>query len=153
MGFWDEVVKVTRGAAGDGSRPAARVAPAMSASLVREAVGLLAGSGSDGLTEMVRGFESQGLGHVIGSWVGPGENLPISGPQLQAVLGDQRLAQAAQRLGLPPAAAATALAAVLPSVVDRLTPHGALEQQLLRHGLEWSEGRPAPGAPGGNLPP
>ncbi|MBV8201191.1 MAG: DUF937 domain-containing protein [Acidobacteria bacterium] len=146
MGFWDEVVKVVPGAPGEGGRPAPPVAPAMSASLVQEAVNLLTGggSGSGGLAALVQGCERQGLGHVIGSWLGPGENLPISGPQLQAVLGDQRLAQAAQRLGLPPAAAATTLAAVLPAVVDRLTPNGTLEQQLLRQGLDWIEGRAAP---------
>jgi uncharacterized protein YidB (DUF937 family) len=150
MGFWDEVVKVTHGAPdGDsGGGQAAPVAPAMSASLVQEAVRLLTGGGSGGLAALTQGFERQGLGHVIGSWVGPGHNLPISGPQLQAVLGDQRLEQAAQRLGLPPAAAASTLAAVLPAVVDRLTPNGTLEQRLLRQGLDWIEGRavPAPSA-------
>src|SRR6266852_6560004 len=115
MGFWDEVVKVTGGVAGEtGSLPAA-VAPAMSASLVREAVAVLADDGADGLAGLVQRFERQGLGQVIGSWLGPGENLPISGPQLQAVLGEQRLAQVAQRLALPPAAAASTLAAVLPA--------------------------------------
>jgi uncharacterized protein YidB (DUF937 family) len=148
MGFWDEIVKVVPGAPGEAGRPASPVPPAMSASLVQEAVGLLTGGSSGGLGELAQGFERQGLGHVIGSWLGPGENLPISGPQLQSVLGDQRLAQAAQRLGLPPAAAATTLAAVLPAVVDRLTPNGTLEQGLLRKGLDWIEGRatPAPSA-------
>ena len=147
MGFWDEVVKVPAGVAGEPGRMAAPVAPAMSASLVREAVALLADRGEGGLAGLVQRFDRQGLGQVIGSWLGTGENLPISGPQLQAVLGEQRLAQAAQRLGLPPAAAASTLAVVLPAVVDRLTPHGALEQQLLRQGLDWIEGRPGPGAP------
>jgi uncharacterized protein YidB (DUF937 family) len=144
MGFWDEVVKVTHAATGSG--PAAPVAPAMSASLVQEAVGLLTGTGggSGGLAELAQGFERQGLGHVLDSWLGPGDNLPISGPQLQSVLGTQRLAQAAQRLGLPPAAAASTLAAVLPAVVDRLTPNGALEQRLLRQGIDWIEGRVVP---------
>ena len=145
MGFWDEVVKVMPGALGEGSSPTPPVAPAMSGSLVQEAVGLLTGGGgAGGLAELAQGFERQGLGHVIGSWVGPGENLPISGQQLQSVLGDQKLGQVAQRLGLPPATAATTLAAVLPAVVDRLTPNGTLEQQLLRQGLDWIQGRAAP---------
>lgn len=147
MGFWDEIVRVPSGLAGEPGRIAAPVAPAMSASLVREAVALLADGSDGGLAGLVQRFDRQGLGGVIGSWLGPGENLPISGPQLQAVLGEPRMAQAAQRLGLPPAAAASALAAVLPAVVDRLTPHGALEEKLLRQGLDWIEGRPGPGAP------
>ncbi|HVR06413.1 MAG TPA: YidB family protein [Thermoanaerobaculia bacterium] len=150
MGFWDEVVKVRQTAEGVGAAaPAAPVAPAMSGPLVREAVGLLtgAGGGAGGLAELAQAFERQGLGHVLGSWLGPGDNLPISGPQLQSVLGAQQLAQAAQRLGLPPAASASALAAVLPAVVDHLTPSGSLEQQLLRQGLDWIEGRAVPGPP------
>src|SRR5258707_4071383 len=90
MGFWDEVVKVTGGVAGETGSVPATVAPAMSASLVREAVAVLADGGADGLAGLVQRFERQGLGQVIGSWLGPGQNLPISGPQLQAALGGQR---------------------------------------------------------------
>jgi uncharacterized protein YidB (DUF937 family) len=141
MGFWDEVVKVTSTVAGAAGGSPTPVAPAMSASLVQEAVGLLTESGSGGLPGLVKQFQSQGLGHVIGSWVGSGENLPISGAQLQSVLGGPRLAQVAQRLGMPPETAAATLAAVLPAVVDRLTPQGAVEPQLLQQGLAWLQGR------------
>jgi uncharacterized protein YidB (DUF937 family) len=147
MGFWDDVVKVahdTERREGRDRKAAAPTAPAMSASLVREAAGLLTDrSGSGGLAGLVRQFESQGLGQLIGSWMGPGENLPISGAELQGVLGERRLAEAAQRLGLPPAAAASTLAAVLPAVVDRVTPNGALDDELLHQGLDWLERRPA----------
>jgi uncharacterized protein YidB (DUF937 family) len=147
MGFWDEVVRVTGDAAGGTGKVPAPVAPAMSASLVREAVAMLADGGADGLAGLVQRFERQGLGQVIGSWLGPGENQPLSGPELGAVLGEPRLAEAAQRLALPPAAAASALAAVLPAVVDRLSPQGKLEPQLLRQGLDWMAGGPAAGTP------
>jgi uncharacterized protein YidB (DUF937 family) len=147
MGFWDEVVRVTGAAAGEAGNVRAPVAPAMSASLVREAVAMLADGGADGLAGLVQRFERHGLGQVFASWLGSGGNLPLSGPQLQAVLGEPRLAQAAQRLELPPAAAAATLAAVLPAVVDRLSPHGTLEPRLLRQGLEWMGAGPAAGAP------
>ena len=147
MGFWDEVVRVTGDAAGGTGNVPAPVAPAMSASLVREAVAMLADGGAGGLAGLVQRFERQGLGQVIASWLGPGENLPISGPQLRAVLGEPRLSRAAERLALPPAAAASTLAAVLPAVVDRLSPQGRLEPQLLRQGLDWMDAGPAAGAP------
>jgi uncharacterized protein YidB (DUF937 family) len=147
MGFWDEVVRVTGAAAGETGSVPAPVAPAMSASLVREAVAMLAEGGAGGVAGLAQRFERQGLGQVIASWLGPGENLPISGPQLRAVLGEPRLAQVAQRLELPPAAAAATLAAVLPAVVDRLSPQGTLEPQLLRQGLDWMQAGPAAGAP------
>src|SRR5260370_20148814 len=102
MGFWDEVVRVTGGVAGEtGSMPAA-VAPAMSASLVREAVALVADGGAEGFAGLVQRFERQGLGQVIGSWLGPGENLPISGPQLQAGPGRHAPAPVGQPLVRPP---------------------------------------------------
>lgn len=147
MGFWDEVVRVTGAAAGGTGSVPAPVAPAMSASLVRETVAMLADGSAGGIAGLVQRFEGQGLLQVIVSWLGPGENLPISGPQLRAVLGEPRLAQAAQRLELPPPAAAAMLAAVLPAVVDRLSPHGTLEPKLLRQGLDWMGAGSATAAP------
>jgi uncharacterized protein YidB (DUF937 family) len=147
MGFWDDVARVaydTEGREGRDLKGAAPTAPVMSASLVREAAGLLTDRGGlGGLPGLVRQCESQGLGRVVASWMGPGENLPISGAELQRVLGDRRLAESAQRLGLPPAAAASTLAAVLPAVVDRVTPNGALDDELLDQGLAWLERGPA----------
>jgi uncharacterized protein YidB (DUF937 family) len=152
MSFFDDIVKTVEGAGGleQGAAPAgipaalAGAAPGASAPLLQEAMGLLSSSsGAGGLSGLVQQFESQGLGHIIGSWTGPGQNLPISGQQLQAVLGDQRLQQLAQRVGLPPDAAANALAAVLPAVVDKVTPNGSIEHTLLQQGLSWLETRQA----------
>jgi uncharacterized protein YidB (DUF937 family) len=153
MSFFDDIVKTVEGAGGLGGTDAAPAAapgvpgaPAgavagASAPLLQEAMGLLTNNSAGGVSGLVQQFESQGLGHIIGSWMGPGQNLPISGQQLHSVLGGQQLQELAQRVGLPPEAAANALAAVLPALVDRVTPNGSIEHTLLQQGLGWLEGR------------
>jgi uncharacterized protein YidB (DUF937 family) len=64
------------------------------------------------------------MGDVIGSWVGHGQNAPISGDQLSNVLGSDTIANIAAQLGLSHGEAAGQLSQMLPQVVDRLTPHG-----------------------------
>lgn len=86
-----------------------------------------AGSGG-GLTNIVQGFQQQGLGDLVSSWVGTGQNLPISPEQVQQGLGAGRVQQLAQSAGLTESAATSALAGLLPTVIDRLTPNGAMPQ-------------------------
>jgi uncharacterized protein YidB (DUF937 family) len=150
MGFFDDLEKVVGSVAGEAGSGAAAAQPAVAMpgatpganpAILQEAMKLLTESGSGGLSGLAQQFEQQGLGHLIGSWTGQGPNLPVSGAQMQGVLGDQRLQQLAQRVGLPPEAAASALAAVLPALVDRVSPNGTMEHQLLQDGLGWLEGR------------
>jgi len=61
---------------------------------------------------------------VVSSWIGKGENLPISGEQLSSVLGSEALSELAAKAGLDSHALAGQLASVLPGVVDHLTPAG-----------------------------
>ncbi len=146
MGFLDEILNAAKAApalAGELQGAGAPAPAEAHASLVQEAMGLL-NENNGGLAGLAQQFESQGLGHLVQSWVGPGQNLPISGAQLQSVLGNDRLQQIAARVGLPPDAAASALAAVLPSLIDRVTPSGSVEHQLLQEGLTWLAGQQRP---------
>jgi uncharacterized protein YidB (DUF937 family) len=79
------------------------------------------GGGLSGLTAR---FEQAGLGPLIASWIGSGQNLPISADQLHNVLGSDTIAQIAGQLGLGHGDAASQLAQMLPQVIDKLTPHG-----------------------------
>jgi uncharacterized protein YidB (DUF937 family) len=152
MGFLDELESVvgtacTQAMSQGGAAPQAAstaapgAAPAGGTLIAQEAMRLLTDNSSGGLNGLVQQFEQQGLGHLIGSWVGTGQNLPVSGQQIAGVLGDQRVQELAQRIGLPPAAAASALASVLPALVNHMTPNGNVEQQLLQQGLSWLQGR------------
>ncbi len=88
--------------------------------------GLLANDGAQGgLGGLMEKFNQAGLGNVMQSWVGKGENLPISGDQLGNVLGGDLLGQLAAKMGVDPAQASGHLSQMLPGLIDQLTPHGA----------------------------
>ena len=82
------------------------------------------GAGVGGLGDLVGRFTQGGLGDVIGSWIGHGQNAPISGDQITNVLGSDVIGQIASQLGLSHGDAAGQLSQMLPEVINRLTPHG-----------------------------
>jgi uncharacterized protein YidB (DUF937 family) len=82
------------------------------------------GGAGGGLGDLIGRFTQGGMGDVIGSWIGPGQNAPISGDQLSSVLGSDMISDLAAKLGLSHEEAAGQLSQVLPQVVDRLTPQG-----------------------------
>ena len=84
-----------------------------------------AGSGS-GIQSLIQNFNNGGLGDVISSWIGTGSNLPISGSQLQNVLGNDTISRLASQSGLSTDNVRSQLADLLPQVVDKLTPNGQL---------------------------
>jgi uncharacterized protein YidB (DUF937 family) len=90
--------------------------------LLQAASSLLGGEG--GLQGLIAKFQQGGLGDVVSSWVGKGENLPITGEQLSSVLGNDTLAGLASKFGINTSELAGQLSSVLPGVVDKLTPDG-----------------------------
>ena len=75
-----------------------------------------------GISGLQKMFEDKGLGHIVGSWIGSGQNLPISSDQLQSVLHSDALSQAAQKFGVDPNQLSTMMSQLLPHVVDKMTP-------------------------------
>jgi len=98
------------------------------AGLMEALGGLLNNQQTGGLSGLVAAFEQKGLGGLIGSWVGTGQNLPISAEQLQSVLGSEQVQALAQKLGFTPQELSSHLAELMPQVVDKLTPAGALPE-------------------------
>lgn len=93
--------------------------------LLQAITGMLSNDGAQGgLGGLVAKFQQAGLGDVIGSWVGSGQNQAISGEQLSNVLGSDALAGLAGKLGVSPADAAGQLSSILPGLIDQLTPQG-----------------------------
>lgn len=84
----------------------------------------LIGEQGGGLNGLVSQFASKGLGDVIGSWVGSGNNLPVSGDQIKNVLGTDTVNNLASKLGIDSGALTSQLSNLLPQVVDKLTPDG-----------------------------
>lgn len=77
-----------------------------------------------GLGGLLEKFNQAGLGDVAKSWVGTGENAPISGEQLSNVLGGDMMGELAAKLGMSQGDAAGGLAQMLPGLIDKLTPQG-----------------------------
>ena len=87
--------------------------------------GLLAQSG--GLQGLANKFSQSGQGNAFQSWVGMGENQPVSNDQIQNVLGSEQVNAIATRMGVDPAIVSTFLAEYLPKIVDKLTPAGKID--------------------------
>jgi uncharacterized protein YidB (DUF937 family) len=72
-------------------------------------------------------FSQSGASNVFSSWVGTGENQPISQNQIEQVLGCDQVKAVASKMGIDPAQASQLLAQYLPKVVDKLTPQGQID--------------------------
>ena len=89
-----------------------------------------------GLAGIVQSFQKNGLGDIVNSWVGTGQNLPVTPDQIKQGLGSDFLSQLAGKAGVSPDAASTQLSSLLPNVIDKVTPNGKVEaggiDQLLK---------------------
>jgi uncharacterized protein YidB (DUF937 family) len=120
MGIFDEVMAVAGLA---GSAQSGQHANALSA--IMEYVNSPQVGGLAGLQQK---FQEKGLGGVMSSWVGSGQNLPISTEQLQGVLHSGALEQVAAKAGIDPSQLTSMMTTLLPHVVDKLTPDGQVPE-------------------------
>jgi uncharacterized protein YidB (DUF937 family) len=81
---------------------------------------------SGGLQKMMSGFQQRGMGTQADTWVSTGGNEQVSGSEMRVGLGDDEVRHFAQEAGIPEDEAADVLAAVVPEVVNGLTPEGHL---------------------------
>jgi uncharacterized protein YidB (DUF937 family) len=81
------------------------------------------------LAGLVAALEQGGLGPQVKSWLGNGDNMPITEDQLKAVLGNTQLQEFARHLGLPVDQTLAMLAKYLPDIVDKASPNGVLQPQ------------------------
>lgn len=129
MGILDHVAGALAGGKGAG----------MNAILLQQLVGMLSKPGA--LDGLLAAFQKNGLGATVQSWVGTGQNLPISPSQVQQVLGSGMLGDLAAKAGMQAPDAATALSHLLPQVVDKLSPQGSLPPPKDLGGLLSSVGK------------
>jgi uncharacterized protein YidB (DUF937 family) len=85
-------------------------------------------SKSGGIGGLVSKLTNGGLGQHVQSWIGHGENQPITADQVRQALGEDQISQLAQKSGTTPDAAASELAQKLPRTVDQLTPDGSVPE-------------------------
>ena len=93
--------------------------------LMQAVTGMLSNDGGQGGPGgLMAKFQQAGLGDVVGSWVGSGQNQSVSGEQLTNVLGTDTMAGLAEKLGMSQGDAAGQLSDILPGLIDKLTPQG-----------------------------
>lgn len=110
--------------------------------LLDEVMGMLGGGQGGGLSGLVQNFKDKGLGDIVSSWVGKGENLPISADQIREGLGSDTIRNLAAKVGISPDDLSTQLSQFLPGVIDKLTPDGTIpEGGLLEKGLDFLKGK------------
>ena len=78
------------------------------------------------LNGLVAALEKGGLGPQVQSWLGNGQNMPVTADQLKAVLGNSQVQEFARHLGLPVDQTLDALAKYLPEIIDKASPNGVL---------------------------
>jgi uncharacterized protein YidB (DUF937 family) len=108
-----------------------------------QAVTSLLGNNSNlgGLAGLVQAFQKNGLSEIVNSWVSTGQNLSITPQQIEQGLGSDLLKQLASQAGLSPQDAGSQLSALLPNVVDKLTPNGTIEAGPLEQLLKLVQGK------------
>ena len=84
---------------------------------------------ASGLEVLLRQFQQNGLGDIINSWIGPGQNQPISPTQLHQAIGQNTVNDLSQQTGASQDELLALLSKYLPGVIDRLTPNGQLPSQ------------------------
>lgn len=81
--------------------------------------------GLDGITKKL---QDSGLDDQLSSWIGKGDNLPVSADQIKGALSTAGLDEVAGKLGLDSDDLATKISEFLPDAVDKMTPDGAVPQ-------------------------
>ena len=135
MGLLDSILGSVLGGGGGQSSGQAALINAVVQMVLNKGGSAGAGSGLGGL---IGALTQGGLGQAASSWVGTGQNQPVSADQITQALGNNSsgsggvgniLAQLAQQAGMSHGDAASSLSQILPGLVDKLTPNGQVPQQ------------------------
>ena len=80
-----------------------------------------------GLEGVLGKFRQGGLAQQADSWVGTGQNMEVSGDQLQQVFGPS-MGDLASKLGMPTGQTGSVMAQLLPELINQLTPQGQVTE-------------------------
>jgi uncharacterized protein YidB (DUF937 family) len=90
-------------------------------------LGQVLGNGNQGgLSAIVAKLQQAGFGDQVKSWIGNGQNIPITADELQQVLGSEKVKELAARFNIPIDQLSKVLAQQLPTAVDHASPNGSL---------------------------
>jgi uncharacterized protein YidB (DUF937 family) len=99
------------------------------AALLNMVIGMLANDGQGGgLAALMQKFQAAGMGEQMNSWIGSGQNQPVSPEQMGQVFGNDHMSQMAERMGLSTGDLSAQMSQVLPQAVDHFTPGGQVPE-------------------------
>lgn len=130
MGLFDQLAGQVLGSLNSGSNQNA------DNPLLQIAGSLLQSQG--GLEGLLAKFQQSGLGEQAASWVSTGDNLPIDGVQISQALGSDTVADLASKFGLSGDQVSNGLSAILPQLIDKMTPQGTTDNATDLAGLDLS---------------
>jgi uncharacterized protein YidB (DUF937 family) len=87
------------------------------------------GGGLGGLGGLLGSLRQAGLGSQVDSWVGHGENQPVSPHDLQGAFGQEQVNSWAGQAGMQPNDFLAQLSQHLPNAVNGLTPQGRVPDE------------------------
>lgn len=91
---------------------------------------LIGGGDKADIGGLVKSLKEKGLGDVAASWLGDGANANISPEQLKDVLGGEKVAAAAAKLGTDEGSLLSGLQEALPQLVDKASSGGNLLESV-----------------------
>jgi uncharacterized protein YidB (DUF937 family) len=106
----------------------AQITQAQLAGMAQAVIAMLNDPRVGGLQGLLQRLQQAGLGDVVSSWVGTGQNQPIDPRQLQQAMPDD-VTNISRQAGLGAQQGGSVLAQLLPQLIDRLTPNGRVPQQ------------------------
>src|SRR5262245_47572302 len=118
MGLLDSLKQKLSGLLG-GSQPGEQ-------NLAQKCLDLINDPNHGGLQGVVKTYQEKGLGGVVGSWVGTGQNQSITPVQVTAGVGRDRVNEIAVAQGTSHESIAQQLSHLLPGLIDKLTPQGQI---------------------------
>ncbi|WTX70159.1 YidB family protein [Streptomyces sp. NBC_00647] len=122
----DDLGSLLGGLLGGGGQSGASGGGTILGALLGALGGGASGNGGNPLGGLLEMLTKSGLADQAQSWVGTGENKPVSGEQIAGALPDDTLRKVAEQNGVSPEQAADQIARTLPRTVDRLTPGGEM---------------------------
>jgi uncharacterized protein YidB (DUF937 family) len=152
MGLMNEILgslasSVSAGGQG-GQNPLGSILGSLGGGNQSQSAGFLAAAMSmlqqqGGISNVLDMFRRSGMGQHADSWMSNGPNLPVSGDQVRQVFGASSLEDIASRLGISHGQASSAMAQILPELINQMTPNGQLPQDhhdLLSQALAMMRG-------------
>lgn len=119
MGLLDEVVSIVgKQFSGDSQQN----------NLLGQVMAMMNNPEMGGLQGLIEKFQKGGLGEVVSSWVGTGDNLPVSANQISTMLGADKIQEIAGKAGISGNQVSDGLASLLPQLIDKLTPNGQVPE-------------------------